>query len=779
MTGPYAESAAGYQRKGWSPLPLPAGRKAPPPTGWTGYAAPFASGADVHEWATNGAAVANIGLRLPETILGIDVDNYDGKPGLVTMLAAVERLGPLPKTYVSTSRPNDEISGIRLYRVPPGRRWADQLGAGVELVHYGHRYVVASPSIHPEGRVYRWRSPEGIWLDQPPAVADPPLLPAAWVADLDRGDISERSQKADVRAADVQQYLVEQMPPGTPCTYVTRLLDKAAEELAPAASRHDSVRTYVGRMVRAGDQGHRGAATGLDTLESVWQQALHRGKARKPDAGEWERMVTGAVALVVAAPTSPMDKGCCPPEPVLLGEEHGVLHAEDPGVLHAEDPGVVHQKDTSSTEAPDYAATMAIEVEREAYRIRVRDAAREKVNAEKAGAIVLPPLTPLRDFLAVPDEDVTHRITGLWPSGGRVVLSAQHKAGKTTLTGNLIRSLVDGRPFLDAYALTTTRRVVLLDNELDARMLRRWLRDQNIANTGAVELIALRGRLSTFNILDAATRSRWAEHIGAADVLLFDCLRPALDALGLSEDKDAGRFLEALDELNAEAGIGEALVVHHMGHNGERSRGDSRILDWPDAVWRLVKDAEDEETGAGQVRRYLTAYGRDVDVPESLLAYDPATRRLSVAGGTRKDSRAEGALGDVTAFVEDNPRCSQNAIERGVGGKAEVVRKALRLAVERGLVDREKAGQRYLHTTASHRVPTASGRSSANRVPASIDADADAAPDRGHSETGTRTRLVGDTQAPHSEPCPDCDADLSGPPGDGCGCRAEHGQEVA
>jgi len=762
MSTPYADSAMDYLSKGWSPIPvgydergrLHQARKHRPPIGWTGYVGHRPSGADVADWAANGAGVANIGLRLPETILGIDVDNYDGKPGLVTMLAAVERLGPLPMTYVSTSRPDDEISGIRVYRVPPGRRWADQLGAGVELVHHGHRYVVAAPSMHPEGRVYRWRSPEGAWLDQPPTVADPPLLPDAWVADLDRGDISERSQKAGVRAADVQQYLA-QMPPGTPCTYVTRLLDQAAEELAPAASRHDSVRDYIGRMVRAGDQGHRGAATGLDTLESVWQQALHRGKPREPDAGEWERMVTGAVALVIASPTSPMDKGCCPPEPVLLTRDPGVLLTRDPGVLLGEEHGVLHQ-DTSLNEAPDYAATMALEVERAAYKIRVRDAAREKVAAEMAVAVDLPATTQLDAFLAVPDEECVYRVDRLWPVGGRVVLAAQHKAGKSTLVANLIRALVDAEAFLDTFGVAPVARVVIIDDELDERMLRRWLRDQGIRNTDQVTVVPLRGRLSSFNVLDAATRTRWAEHLGPADVLLLDCLRPALDALGLSEDKEAGRFLEALDELAAEAGIPELAVVHHMGHQGERSRGDSRILDWPDAVWRLVKDAEDEETGAGQVRRYLTAYGRDVDVPESLLAFDPATRRLSVAGGTRSDRKAGAASADVVASMADyGGPLSGRAIEERMAG-TEHPQKSVRAAVRR-LADagqlvkegRPGRGGGFLYSLSASSALEVRQRGSEKCVSASIDAQRTHYADDELDQVSQRRTSPGeDTEAP-------------------------------
>ncbi len=352
-----------------------------------------------------------------------------------------------------------------------------------------------------------------------------------------------------------------------------------------------------------------------------------------------------------------------------------------------------------ATEAAlDAAATFALEVEREAYRQRVRDAAREKVARETAGEVELPPLARLDEFLSVPDEDVTHRVETLWPTGGRVVLSAPHKSGKTTLTGNLVRSLADGEPFLGRFGVERATRVVLVDNELDERMLRRWLRDHDVANQTAVELLALRGRLSAFAILDPETRKRWAEHIGPADVLVLDCLRPALDALGLDENREAGRFLEALDELAAAAGISEVLVVHHMGHNGERSRGDSRILDWPDAVWKLVRDAEDDaddEVVTPARRVYFSGYGRDVDQPETLLAFDPASRRLSVAGGTRRETRIAPTLEAVLELLDGTAEpLSGRQVEDALTGDGQhgrqPVRDALKLARRRGDVLTEK-----------------------------------------------------------------------------------------
>ena len=90
-----------------------------------------------------------------------------------------------------------------------------------------------------------------------------------------------------------------------------------------------------------------------------------------------------------------------------------------------------------------------------------------------------------------------------------------------------------------------------------------------------------------------------------------------------------GAFLVPLDALLAEAGIPDALVVHHMGHTNERSRGDSRLRDWPDVEWRLMRKDDDPASA-----RFFTAYGRDVDVEEQELGYDAATRRLTVVGGS-------------------------------------------------------------------------------------------------------------------------------------------------
>ncbi len=327
------------------------------------------------------------------------------------------------------------------------------------------------------------------------------------------------------------------------------------------------------------------------------------------------------------------------------------------------------------------------------------DAEARRRHAEaSAPAIVLPPTRNLTALLAQPDPEIAYRVDRLAPAEARVLLSAQYKAGKSTLRDNLIGSLVDGGRFLGEFTVNTTAAgLVLIDNELSEHTLRRWLRKSQIRNTDAVaDVVALRGQVGTFNLLDDRTRTRWARRFAdvGADYLMLDCLRPVLDALGLDENRDAGQFLVAFDALLDEAGIRDALVVHHMGHANERARGDSRLQDWPDAIWRLVRADPDDPASP----RYFTAYGRDVDVPEGGLDFDEDTRRYTYTEGSRKSAAAAESVATavhhvVTALVADHLAAGhgiktrdmlQMLADKGIGNRKAY--DALNAGVTRGVI---------------------------------------------------------------------------------------------
>lgn len=323
---------------------------------------------------------------------------------------------------------------------------------------------------------------------------------------------------------------------------------------------------------------------------------------------------------------------------------------------------------------------------RQADRRQVDVMARQ-IAAGRDNAVTPPDPVALGDLLNEPDEGATYRIGEMWPSGGRVLLAAQFKSGKSTLVGNVIRALVDGGPFLGRFDVTPVAKVALIDTELDRRTLRRWLRDQDIRNSAGVSVLPLRGAVSTFDILDPATRSEWARRLAGSDVIILDCLRPVLDALALSEDKDAGRLLVAFDALLAEAGADEGMVVTHMGHQNERARGDSRLLDWNDAMWKIVRDGDDTDDD-GTRRRYLSALGRDVAVPEGLITFDPSTRHLTYAGGNRRDSASLAAMPELLALVRAHPgTLSKRQTEDRLCNAHGVTQKDARRAIQQAIAD--------------------------------------------------------------------------------------------
>ncbi len=338
----------------------------------------------------------------------------------------------------------------------------------------------------------------------------------------------------------------------------------------------------------------------------------------------------------------------------------------------------------------------------ELIRLRARRAAEATLRAEAAARLTPPDFVALPDLLAEPDEPVRYLVDELWPRHGRVMLVAQAKAGKTTLRDNLIRSLADGNPFLNRFHVDPVQdgTIVVFDVELSRQNLRRWLRDQGIKNQDCVILVPLRGVVSSFDLFDEERRLEWAERIRAVSgrTIILDCLGPILAAFGLDEkdNRDVGRFLVAFEALLKDAGVEEALLVHHMGHNGERGRGASRLRDWPDAEWRLVRGEEDRDNP--DPARYLAAIGRDVDLPETQLEYDAGTRHLATTGGgSRKEVKDARHLDLVVDFVSVNPGLSQTKIVTGLekyGVSRDDARTAIRYAVHVGEVQLEKLNNR-------------------------------------------------------------------------------------
>ena len=119
-TSPYAGAAEEYRRHGWAGVLPVVGKAGNLPDGYTGFDGIDPTKTDVEMWVAKRGA-DNVCLRMPATVVGIDVDAYGPKRGRETLAKATAKWGMLPDTWRSTARAeSDNLSGIYFYRVPFG-----------------------------------------------------------------------------------------------------------------------------------------------------------------------------------------------------------------------------------------------------------------------------------------------------------------------------------------------------------------------------------------------------------------------------------------------------------------------------------------------------------------------------------------------------------------------------------------------------------------------------------------------------------------------------------
>lgn len=360
---------------------------------------------------------------------------------------------------------------------------------------------------------------------------------------------------------------------------------------------------------------------------------------------------------------------------------------------------------------PEEAERLQDEATKKIYkrRLKVKHEAERELHAEEHPPKPVPIARSLQQRLAQQRSPTPWRIAKWQKEGHRALLAAQFKVGKTTFVINLVLSLLDGLPFLGAFGLKPVPCVGLLDFEMaeeEPGQLDDWYEEAGLKHKDRLKVFPMRGRASAFNIVDPNVRAEWADRLKGVKYLILDCTRPVMDALGLDENHDAGRFFTAFDELMREADIHEACVVQHMGHTNERARGDSRFLDWPDVIWTLVRESDDPAS-----KRFVKAFGRGVDVPETALTFNARNHRLTLGTGSRADTKAMAVISAIVAFVQGeanppNASAIRKAVHESEGASDSVIRKGLKLAVKRGnLIESPGPKNQTLYTVAVQAPP--------------------------------------------------------------------------
>jgi hypothetical protein len=301
--------------------------------------------------------------------------------------------------------------------------------------------------------------------------------------------------------------------------------------------------------------------------------------------------------------------------------------------------------------------------------LRVADEAREVVAQERHARTWSPPVSygTLERELTIPAPVVSWRFKGMLGAGHNAMLIATRKAGKTTLVNHSVRCLADGDAFLGRFDTTPVDGGIAVFNyEVGAEQYRDWMRDVGIQNTDKVHMLHLRGkRLPISDPRVRAWVTQWLRERQIKVWVVDPYSRAAVGSVENGNDEmQVGTFLDNLDVIKAEAGVEELIMPAHtpkakVEAGDESASGSQRLEGWPDALWYVVRDSEG--------LRFLRADGRDVDLAEEQLTYDPSTRGLVLGGWDRHTTAANRDAELVRGFVEGRPGCTQNAIAGEMG----------------------------------------------------------------------------------------------------------------
>lgn len=275
--------------------------------------------------------------------LVFDVDYPDRVPDV---LAA-----ELPAAPHQSTRTDAPGRGHYLFAMPAGRDLGNrtgELGSGWGEVRGRNGVIVVAPSVHPDavaGGRYQW-----VRCGTVPALPDAVsgLLPDAGAP---APDIDEGAARAWLAAARS----------GVPCEPVRAALERGQADIRTrAGSRYEAALSGSRTLVGYAGEGHRGAVAAVTTLGETYCAAV--GDERDA-AGEWRRMLAGAVAMARQAdPTPRQDCDCA----LWAGEGVGF----DPGPFGSEVTAVEPTPETTPENQAQIAELLAEMLTPEQLRTR-------------------------------------------------------------------------------------------------------------------------------------------------------------------------------------------------------------------------------------------------------------------------------------------------------------------------------------------------------------------------------------------------------------------------
>ncbi|ASL14688.1 hypothetical protein MYCOZU2_02274 [Mycobacterium intracellulare subsp. chimaera] len=420
----YRDLAPVYLRQGYpAPIPLPQGRKSPPPNGFTGHHNTRPpSDEQIEEWR-RARGDDGIAFVLQDGQIVIDVDNYakgewPAGTGAATIAELAQRAGcelPIgPKL-----RNRTDGSEKRPFRVPQRLKFRKGLGPCVDVVTPTHRYVNAG--INPDtGNPERWFDADDRPLDEPPPPDTWPDLPEAWLPLCIQG---YRDGPTSLATEEQAQAWLDGMPEGPVGPLVQEQLDYALAGLRGCCrnpnhvARHDCSQEHIRWLVEMGAAGLTGVPGVLVFLRDQFIGAVgpDRNGGADEAAAEFDGMVAWAARVCrpdVFYATRAMDRNMA-------------AHGEP-----------IRLNDTTPDDVPEPANDSGGR-----YRL---------VSARE---------------LAEPVEPMRWLVRGIWPERSAGVLAGDKKSMKTWTLQTIAVAVAAGRSLFEKYHVTSPGPVLYLAGE--------------------------------------------------------------------------------------------------------------------------------------------------------------------------------------------------------------------------------------------------------------------------------------------------------------------------
>jgi AAA domain len=313
-------------------------------------------------------------------------------------------------------------------------------------------------------------------------------------------------------------------------------------------------------------------------------------------------------------------------------------------------------------------------VEEQARKLWINRAANELLNGLEEGR------WPDDDFenaaveraeLAAAHDHTHYFIEKFIVDGARILIIAQWKVGKTCLTVDACSSLLFHRPFLGQFAVDPnfSCHIGYLNFEMTKQLwwseyMQPYWTDEALKHFHTLHLKGFR-----IDMRAKVVRRRLIRWLQMHEICLLVIDTYGASLIGDDPDKThvAREWVNSVDEIAREAGVGVVIVVTHAGlADAKRARNSTVLMDWPDQFWMYEKV---------QGHRWLSSYGR-YDTIEKLQATFTETGELlgtfgkppSDLSGDDLKGTAASVMKAVAAYLRQRPGATSTDVKTGIKG---------------------------------------------------------------------------------------------------------------